>query len=150
VDAPAGLRDDLIADASRQQSTTFEPSDSPDLTPSQIAAFYRAVGGNYDVLFVETPAQSLSFIYRSLGAFHSLQPAPNDDGYSSPTIPALKRQGFVTWQTIQLLLGPEVHVPVLQNAVKQFDVVDPMTGNTFPKQRKMAERVKRSRTFTST
>jgi hypothetical protein len=133
VDAPAGLRDDLIADASRQQSTTFEPSDSPDLTPSQIAAFYRAVGGNYDVLFVETPAQSLSFIYRSLGAFHSLQPAPNDDGYSSPTIPALKRQGFVTWQTIQLLLGPEVHVPVLQNAVKQFDVVDPMTGNTFPK-----------------
>lgn len=85
------------------------------------------------MLFVETPATSLSFIYRSLGAFHSLQPGPNDDGYSSPTIPALKRQGFVTWQTIQLLLGPEDHVLFLQNAVKQFDVIDPDSGNMFPK-----------------
>lgn len=48
-------------------------------------------------------------------------------------MPALKKQGFVTWQTIQLLLGPDMHVPVLQNAVKQFDVVDPETGNVFPK-----------------
>ncbi|KAF1952859.1 hypothetical protein CC80DRAFT_362090, partial [Byssothecium circinans] len=114
-------------------SRTFEPSTSPDLTPSAIAAFYRAVGGNYDVLFVETPASSISFIYRSLGAFHSLQPAPEDDGYSSPTIPALKKKGFVTWQTIQLLLGPEDHVGFLQNAVSKFDVVDPQTGEVFPK-----------------
>lgn len=115
------------------QSKTFEPSDSPDLTPSQIAAFYRVVGEDYDQLFIETPPSALSFIYRSLGAYHSLQPAPNDDGYSSPTIPALKRKGYVTWQTIQLLLGPEVHVPLLQKAVQKFDVVDPETGNVFPK-----------------
>ncbi|KAF9732326.1 hypothetical protein PMIN04_003140 [Paraphaeosphaeria minitans] len=127
------LFDRLLKGIAEVISKTFEPSESPDLTPSQLAAFYRAVGGNYDVLFVETPPSSLSFIYRSLGAFHSLQPAPNDDGYSSPTMPALKRQGFVTWQTIQLLLGPDMHVPVLQNALKHFDVVDPETGNVFPK-----------------
>jgi hypothetical protein len=39
----------------------------------------------------------------------------------------------VTWQTIQLLLGPEEHVGFLQNAVAQFDVKDPDTGAIFPK-----------------
>ncbi|KAF2655014.1 hypothetical protein K491DRAFT_577123, partial [Lophiostoma macrostomum CBS 122681] len=114
-------------------STQFEPHGSSDLTPSQLAAFYRSVGGNYDVLFIETPPTSISFIYRSLGAFHSLQPAPDDDGYGAPTIPALQRRGFVTWQTIQLLLGPEEHVAFLQEAVKKFDVKDPQTGEVFPK-----------------
>ncbi|KAF2006437.1 hypothetical protein P154DRAFT_422907, partial [Amniculicola lignicola CBS 123094] len=108
-------------------------AESPDITPAQMAAFYRAVGGNFDVLFLETPPSSISFIYRSLGAFHSLQPAPEDDGYSAPTVPALKRRGFVTWQTIQLLLGPEQHVPFLQNAVAQFDIIDPETKAVFPK-----------------
>ncbi|EOA86536.1 uncharacterized protein SETTUDRAFT_30869 [Exserohilum turcica Et28A] len=114
-------------------SHKFEPNDSPDLTPSQIAAWYRSVGGDYDVLFMETPPSSIAFIYRSLGAFHSLQPAADDDGYSSPTIPALKKQGFVTWQTIQLLLGPEEHVPFLQRAVELDDIPDPETGTFFPK-----------------
>ena len=68
------------------------------------------MGGDYDVLFADTPSTSLAFIYRSLGAFHSLQPAPDDDGYSAPTVPALKKKGFVTWQTVQILLGPEEHV----------------------------------------
>jgi hypothetical protein len=85
------------------------------------------------VLFVETPPSSLSFIYRSLGAFHSLQPAPDDDGYSVPSVPALKPRGFVTWQTIQLLLGPEEHVPFLQKAVTVFEVKDPETGVVFPR-----------------
>ena len=115
------------------QSKKFEPSDSPDLTPSQLAAWYRAVGGDYDVLFTETPPSSIAFIYRSLGAFHSLQPSANDDGYSSPAIPALKKQGFVTWQTVQLLLGPQEHVPLLQKSVEQFDVVDPETNEVFLK-----------------
>ncbi|KAJ4985127.1 hypothetical protein SVAN01_09354 [Stagonosporopsis vannaccii] len=114
-------------------SQKFEPSDSPDLTPSQLAAWYRAVGGNYDVLFTETPPSTIAFIYRSLGAFHSLQPSASDDGYSSPAIPALKKQGFVTWQTIQLLLGPQEHVPLLQKSVEQFDVVDPETKEIFLK-----------------
>ncbi|KAF2737670.1 hypothetical protein EJ04DRAFT_430439 [Polyplosphaeria fusca] len=114
-------------------SKTFEPSDSLDLTPTQLSAFYRAVDGNYDVLFLEAPPSSLSFIYRSLGAFHSLQPAIDDDGYGAPSVPALKKKGFVTWQTIQLLLGPEEHVPFLQKAVAQFDIIDPKTGDVFPK-----------------
>ena len=115
------------------QSRKFEPSDSPDLTPSQIAAWYRSVGGDYDVLFTDTPPSSVAFIYRSLGAYHSLQPAADDDGYSSPTVPALKKSGFVTWQTIQLLLGPEEHVSFLQRAVELDDIPDPETGNIFPK-----------------
>ncbi|KAH7355700.1 hypothetical protein BKA66DRAFT_271263 [Pyrenochaeta sp. MPI-SDFR-AT-0127] len=127
------LLDRLLKGIAEVISKKFEPSDSPDLTPSQIAAWYRHVGGDYDVLFTETPPSSIAFIYRSLGAFHSLQPAPKDDGYGSPTIPALKKQGFVTWQTIQLLLGPEEHVPYLQRAVEQDDVIDPETGGTFPK-----------------
>ncbi|KAI8932493.1 hypothetical protein NX059_010675 [Plenodomus lindquistii] len=127
------LLDRLLKGIAEVISTRFEPSDSPDLTPSQIAAWYRDVGGDYDVLFTDTPPTSIAFIYRSLGAFHSLQPLPGDDGYSSPIVPALKKQGFVTWQTIQLLLGPEEHVPFLQRAVEKYDVVDSETGNIFPK-----------------
>ncbi|KAH7032321.1 hypothetical protein B0J12DRAFT_302129 [Macrophomina phaseolina] len=109
------------------------PEDCADITPSQLAGFYKAVGGDYDVLFIDTPAPSVAFIYKSLGCLHSLQPAPDSDGYSIPTIPALKRKGFVTWQTIQLLLGPDEHVPFLQGAVERFDIVDPGTGKVFPK-----------------
>ncbi|CAO2649744.1 Nn.00g010360.m01.CDS01 [Neocucurbitaria sp. VM-36] len=127
------LLDRLLKGIAEVISKKFEPSESPDLTPSQLAAWYRDVGGDYNVLFTETPPSSIAFIYRSLGAFHSLQPAPKDDGYGSPTIPALKKQGFVTWQTIQLLLGPEEHVPFLQKAVEKDDVIDPETGSTFPK-----------------
>ncbi|KAL1603094.1 hypothetical protein SLS59_004751 [Nothophoma quercina] len=125
--------DNLLKGIADVISKRFEPSDSPDLTPSQIAAWYRAVGGDYDMLFTETPPSSIAFIYRSLGAFHSLQPSANDDGYSSPAIPALKKQGFVTWQTIQLLLGPQEHVPFLQKSVEQFDVIDPETKEPFIK-----------------
>ncbi|KAI4704239.1 hypothetical protein J4E81_001304 [Alternaria sp. BMP 2799] len=127
------LLDRLLKGIAYVISQKFGSSDSPDLTPSQIAAWYRSVGGDYDVLFTDTPPSSVAFIYRSLGAFHSLQPAPDDDGYSSPTIPALKKDGFVTWQTIQLLLGPEEHVPFLQKAVDLDDIPDLDTGGTFPK-----------------
>ncbi|KAF1846139.1 uncharacterized protein K460DRAFT_339091 [Cucurbitaria berberidis CBS 394.84] len=127
------LLDRLLKGIAEVISKKFDPSDSPDLTPSQLAAWYRHVGGDYNLLFTDTPPSSIAFIYRSLGAFHSLQPAPSDDGYGSPTIPALKKQGFVTWQTIQLLLGPEEHVPFLQKAVEKDDVIDPETGNAFPK-----------------
>ncbi|OMP86538.1 hypothetical protein BK809_0003708 [Diplodia seriata] len=112
----------------------FGPTeDCADITPTQLAGFYKAVGGDYDVLFVETPAPSVAFIYKSLGCLHSLQPGREADGYTIPTIPALKRKGFITWQTIQLLLGPDEHVPFLQGAVEKFDIVDPSTGQVFPK-----------------
>ncbi|KAF1930603.1 uncharacterized protein M421DRAFT_58158 [Didymella exigua CBS 183.55] len=127
------MLDRLLKGVAEVISKKFEPSDSPDLTPSQIAAWYRAVGGNYDMLFTETAPSSIAFIYRALGAFHSLQPSASDDGYSSPAVPALKKQGFVTWQTIQLLLGPQEHVPFLQKSVEQFDVIDPDTKQPFLK-----------------
>ncbi|KAF2143997.1 uncharacterized protein K452DRAFT_223731, partial [Aplosporella prunicola CBS 121167] len=112
----------------------FPPTpDCADITPAQLAAFYKAVGGDYDILFLKTQAPDLAFIYKNLGCLHSLQPAPESKGFDSPAIPALKPKGFVTWQTIQLLLGPDEHVPFLQNAVERFDIVDPGTKGVFPK-----------------
>ncbi|KAI9872270.1 MAG: hypothetical protein M1830_001844 [Pleopsidium flavum] len=101
------------------------------LTPDKLAAFYRLVGGNYDPLFLETPHATLSFIYQSLGCFHTLQ--PTTDPFASPSLPALTPQGFVRWQTIQLLLGPEEHVPFLQQALKRFEIINPAVGDVFPK-----------------
>ena len=37
------------------------------------------------------------------------------------------------WQTIQLLLGPAEHVPILQDAVKRFDIINPQSREPFPK-----------------
>ena len=88
------------------------------------------MGGNYDSLFLETPQASLSFIYQSLGCFHTLQ--PERDPYSAPSTPALTPQGFVRWQTVQLLLEPDEHVPFLQEAVKRFDITNPADGIPFP------------------
>ena len=50
-----------------------------------------------------------------------------------PSIPTLTLQGFVRWQTIQLLLLPEEHVPCLQAAVKRFEITNPEDGAPFPK-----------------
>ncbi|KAK8215725.1 hypothetical protein IWZ01DRAFT_175896 [Phyllosticta capitalensis] len=124
----------LLAGIANYVASNFGPAeDCTDITPTQLAAFYKAVGGDYDILFLDTPASSIGFIYKSLGCLHSLQPAPDSDGYAIPSIPALKPKGFVTWQTIQLLLGPDEHVPFLQNSVAQFDIVDPATSKIFPK-----------------
>ena len=109
------------------------PSECCDLTPAQLASFYEAVGGDYDPLFIGTPPASVAFIYKSLGCRHSLQPAGTDDDFATPSIPALKPKGFVTWQTIQLLLYPEEHMPFIQKAVTDFDIRDPKTGQVFPK-----------------
>ena len=62
-----------------------------------------------------------------------MQPPRASTSYSSPSVPALKTKGFVTWQTIQLLLGPEEHVPFLQRAVSEFDIIDPVDHTQFPK-----------------
>lgn len=45
----------------------------------------------------------------------------------------MKPAGFVRWQTIQLLLGPEEHIPFIQRALLKFNVVDPFNGTPFPK-----------------
>ncbi|KAL1964555.1 hypothetical protein VTN77DRAFT_6852 [Rasamsonia byssochlamydoides] len=109
----------------------FEPSSgTTDLTPDKLATFYREVGGNYDTLFLDTKGPALSFIYQSLGCFHTLRPTTNP--FEPPSIPALLPVGFVRWQTIQLLLSPDEHCRYLQSAVSRWDVPNP-NGGTFPK-----------------
>lgn len=111
----------------------YEPSDNPDLTPTQIASFYRDLHGNYDKLFLGTPGASIAFIYKSLGCLHSLQPLPHSTAFTDPTVPALKTEGWIMWQTIQVLLGPDEHSTFLMESVQKFDVKDPVTGKVFPK-----------------
>lgn len=113
------------------QNRNIAPWDTTCLTPIKLAAFYRLVGGDYDTLFLETPNTSLSFIYQSLGCYHTLQ--PDMDPFMPPSVPALTPQGFVRWQTVQLLLLPDEHVPFLQAAVKRFDITNPGDGVPFPK-----------------
>ena len=106
------------------------PWDVRVLLPSKLAAFYHLVGGNYDSLFLKSSNPALAYIYKSLGCYHTLQPVPNP--YAEPSVPALTPQGFVRWQTIQILLGPAEHVPFLQEAVKRLNITDG-EGKPFPK-----------------
>lgn len=115
----------------RLQIKHVEPQTEECLLPEKLASFYRSVGGDYDALFLDAPHASLSLIYRSLGCFHSLQPTP--DPFAFPCIPALTPSGYLRWQTIQLLLDPAEHVPYLQKALQEFDILDPRTGNVFPR-----------------
>ncbi|TKA72156.1 hypothetical protein B0A55_08366 [Friedmanniomyces simplex] len=107
----------------------------PDLTPDQLAHFYRDLHGNYDQLFLGTPHESLAFIYKSLGCLHSLQPQSfsHSTAFTDPTVPALKTEGWIMWQTIQLLLGPDEHSQFIMEAVQKWDIRDPVTGEQFPK-----------------
>ncbi|KAJ5975045.1 hypothetical protein N7481_008752 [Penicillium waksmanii] len=127
--SPAPLLEQLCLGIA-QLMPSFDSSGTIDLTPERLASFYRKVGGNYDSLFLETKSQALSFIYQSVGCFHSLQPSNNP--YESPSVPSLLPLGFVRWQTIQLLMDPDEHARFLQNAVNQWNIVD-AKGDTFPK-----------------
>lgn len=80
-------------------------------------------------LFVDIPHPSISYIYQSTGCQHSLQPGEND--FAAPSIPALTIKGFVRWQSIEILLGPEEHVPFMQTAVRDFGIKNPDTGEVF-------------------
>ncbi|KAJ5951673.1 uncharacterized protein N7479_010086 [Penicillium vulpinum] len=127
--SPAPLLEQLCLGIAQLMSS-FDSNGTTDITPDRLAAFYRKVGGNYDPLFLETKTQALSFIYQSLGCFHSLQPSTNP--YEPPSIPSLLPSGFVRWQTIQLLMDPDEHSVYLQNAVELWDIVD-ANGEIFPK-----------------
>ncbi|KAI1740342.1 hypothetical protein F4680DRAFT_116442 [Xylaria scruposa] len=100
------------------------------LSPKKLAAFYRAVGGDYDKLF-GSPDRTLSYIWQALGVQHTLQPTPDND-FAQPSIPALTLRGFVRWESLQILLGPEEHVPYLQYAVANWNLKHPYTGEPFP------------------
>ncbi|KAL8764703.1 MAG: hypothetical protein Q9209_007926 [Squamulea sp. 1 TL-2023] len=128
--SPSIIFELLLCGIANYINRQIAPWDVNCLTPTKLAAFYRVVGGNYDPLFLETPKASLSFIYQSMGCFHTLQ--PEKDPYLAPSIPALTIQGFVRWQTVQLLLEPDQHASFLQNAVKRLEIINPADGIPFP------------------
>lgn len=82
-------------------------------------------------MFLETKPTALSFIYQSLGCYHSLQQPPNNP-FEPPSLPALLPSGFVRWQTIQILLDPDEHSQYIQRAVNIWDIRNPY-GGYFPK-----------------
>lgn len=126
------MRDRLQLILSLQKTINIYPWDIQCLTPNKLAHFYSLVGGNCDGLFLATPQASLSIIYQSLGCYHSLQPEKNP--FAPPSIPVLTPHGYVRWQTVQVLLQPEEHVPLLQEAVKRFKIINPADGFPFPRQ----------------
>jgi hypothetical protein len=81
-------------------------------------------------LFVDVPYPSISYIYQSIGCSHALQPTKDD--FAAPSIPTLTIRGFVRWESIETLLGPQEHVPFLQAAVRNFGLKNPETGESFP------------------
>lgn len=76
------------------------------------------------------PHSSISYIWQVTGCQHSLQPTGND--FEAPSIPALTFRGFSRWESLEVLLGPEEHVPFLQYAVKNWNLKHPETGEGFP------------------
>ncbi|ATY62066.1 hydroxyproline-rich glyco DZ-HRGP [Cordyceps militaris] len=102
----------------------------PQLTPKKLAAFYQTVGGDYDSIFIAMPNSSISYIWQVTGCQHTLLPTDND--FAPPSIPALTPRGFSRWESVEILLGPEEHVPFLQFAVKNWNLRHPETGECFP------------------
>ncbi|KAK3329312.1 hypothetical protein B0H66DRAFT_18755 [Apodospora peruviana] len=100
------------------------------LTPAKLATFYKTAGHDFDSLFVEMPPQSISYIYQVQGCQHYC--LPGEDDYAAPLIPALTEKGFARWQSIQILLEPQLHVPVLQYAVRNWALKHPENGTPFP------------------
>lgn len=82
-------------------------------------------------LFKDVPYPSISWIYASIGCEYSIQPSGDDFG--PRFVPVLTDRGFVRWQSTELLLGPEEHVPFLQKCINQFDIKNPDTDDEFPK-----------------
>lgn len=69
-------------------------------------------------------------MYRTLGCFHSLQPTRS--AFEAPSIPCLTDDGFVRFQTLQILLCPQEFAPMMQRAVQIYDVPK-RGGGYFPK-----------------
>ncbi|KAH6669435.1 hypothetical protein B0J14DRAFT_486930, partial [Halenospora varia] len=127
---PTKVLDALLRGIANYISASLGDKEDKALTPAKLATFYKAVGGNYDSLFVDVPHPSISWIYASIGCQHTLQPTTND--FEPPSVPALTTRGFVRWQAIEILLGPEEHVPFIQNAIRDFGIKNPDTGEAFP------------------
>ncbi|KAH6609384.1 hypothetical protein Trco_002730 [Trichoderma cornu-damae] len=119
-----------VANEFEQQVAELGDQNDTHLTPKKLAAFYKAVGGDYDSLFLETPHSTISYMWQVTGCQHSLQPTEND--FAAPSVPALTPRGFSRWESVEILLGPEEHVPFIQYAVRRWALRHPETGQTFP------------------
>ncbi|PNY23948.1 Uncharacterized protein TCAP_06118 [Tolypocladium capitatum] len=128
--APTKQLDALLRAIARHIILELGDKNDAHLTPSKLAAFYKAVGGDYDSLFVDMPHSSISYIWQVTGCQHSLQPTNND--FETPSIPALTFRGFSRWESLEILLGPEEHVPFMRYAVKNWALKHPETGEKFP------------------
>ena len=75
------------------------------------------------------PHKALSYVWQVTGVQHALLPTEND--FAAPSIPALTLRGFSRWESLEILLGPEEHVPFLQHAVKHWRLKHPDSGELF-------------------
>ncbi|KIV96870.1 hypothetical protein PV10_00684 [Exophiala mesophila] len=121
---------DQLCHGLAQIISKLEPGTDGELSPQRLANFYRIAGCNLDSVFLDLSHATLSFMYATLGCFHSLQPSPSP--FKPPQIPCLTPAGFSRWITIQIMLVPETHVGLLQQAVRIWDVPGP-NGTVFPK-----------------
>ncbi|KAI5467551.1 hypothetical protein BGZ63DRAFT_419249 [Mariannaea sp. PMI_226] len=128
--SPSKLLDALLRAISRHVISEIGDKSVGQLTPKKLAAFYKAVGGDYDSIFVQMDDPSISCIWQATGCQHTLQ--PTEDDFAPPSIPALTPRGFSRWESLEILLGPEEHVPYLQFAVKNWKLKHPDTGQEFP------------------
>ncbi|KAK9425774.1 hypothetical protein SUNI508_03135 [Seiridium unicorne] len=127
---PTALLDALLRAIGKYIESDIGDKNHTILDKSKLAAFYKAVGGDYDSLFVNAPDKSISYIWQALGVQHTLQPTA--DNFAEPSVPALTLKGFVRWESLQILLGPEEHVPFIQFAVRNWALRHPDTGVPFP------------------
>ncbi|KAH8786344.1 hypothetical protein F5882DRAFT_239731, partial [Hyaloscypha sp. PMI_1271] len=127
---PTKTLDAMLRGIARYIINNMEPKEERALTPAKLAAYYKKMGGNYDSLFIEVPNPSISWIYASIGCQQTLQPGKDD--FNPPCIPALTERGFVRWQSIEILLGPEEHVEFIQNTIDNHNIKHPDTGEDFP------------------
>ncbi|KAH7634780.1 hypothetical protein B0T09DRAFT_353395 [Sordaria sp. MPI-SDFR-AT-0083] len=130
IPKPKPLLDALLRALALHIINDIGDKDEKHLAPAKMAAFYKLAGHDYDRLFVNMPPQSISFIYQVQGCQHML--LPTEDDFAAPSIPALTVKGFARWQAIQILLEPQVHVPIIQFAVKNWALKHPEYGSVFP------------------
>ncbi|KAI1841394.1 hypothetical protein JX265_007459 [Neoarthrinium moseri] len=127
---PTALLDALLHAIGKHIETEIGDKSRRIIDRTKLAAFYKAVGGDYDSLFVNAPDKSISYIWQALGVQHTLQPSGDD--FAEPSVPALTLKGFIRWESIQILLEPDEHVAFVQYAVRNWALRHPDTGELFP------------------
>ncbi|EAQ93580.1 hypothetical protein CHGG_01815 [Chaetomium globosum CBS 148.51] len=130
IPAPTPVFDALLRAIALHITTELGDKSEAHLTPGKLAAFYKTAGHDWDSFFNDMPHTGISTVYQGLGCQHSLLPSVDD--FAAPSVPALTTKGFVHWQTIQTLLGPQEQVPVLQFAAAHWALKHPDTGTPLP------------------